>query len=126
MTSCTCVSVGEIDEFYTLYNSVTSAEVPVTCCECGDEIDEGTAFELFVGDNGNDLVAVATCMTCRELRDAFFCNGWIYRYVIEHIHQHIEDMDGEISQSCIADLGPSARDMLCDMIEDYWKEMSDD
>ena len=45
--------------------------------------------------------------------------------IFEYLKEHINEMGGEISEDCIIQLTPKARDKVCGIIEDYWEYYED-
>lgn len=123
---CSCVLVytdGESAEFYS--ESKIVARKYHRCSECGLPISPGEEYEHVSGKWEGSWDHYKTCKICQEIRKAFFCEGWHYTMIYEDLGMHIDEMDGEISEDCISDLSPPARDTLCDLIESYWEGLED-
>ena len=67
-----------------------------------------------------------TCGTCENIRDNFFKSGWLYGEINWALKEHIHESYGDVSESCIAELTPAARDRVCSMIEEYFDEQDDE
>ncbi len=46
-----------------------------------------------------------TCLVCREIRGAFFCDGWTYGQMWEDIEEQLFDV---FNEACIAKLATTA------------------
>ena len=92
------------------------------CCECKEIIKTGERYrkETVEWDNGCKTKN-NTCYGCISIRDTFFCDGWYYEMIFECLKEHINEMGGEISEDCLIQLTPKARDKVCKIIEDYWE-----
>lgn len=93
------------------------------CCECGRTITPGERYEKVAGVWDGEFNTYKTCDDCLSIRDSFFCDGWGYTSIYEHLYQHICDMKGRIGEECILSLTPCARDLVFNAIEETWHEM---
>lgn len=120
--NCSCIYV-ECDEFITLLSDqiIKKAKKEHKCNECGEIISIGDGYrkECFIFEGFN---IHKTCSTCNSIREIFFCDNIIYSEMIYYLEQEIDEMKGDINQTCIAQLISSARNKVCDMIEEYWDE----
>ena len=66
------------------------------------------------------------CLDCASIEAEFFCDGFGFECIWEDLRQHIVDMNGKISSDCLVRLTKSARDDVCDLIEEYWEESDED
>jgi hypothetical protein len=90
------------------------------CCECHRVITIGEKYEYTAGCWEGDFATYKTCSDCRAIRDAFFCEGWLFTHVLENLADYIYDVGGDISESCVAELPPAARATVCELIEQQW------
>jgi len=90
------------------------------CGECGQAIPLGEQYEYVSGKWEDRFAVYKTCSICLSIRSAFYCEGWAFGEVLGDLHEHIGEMDGNISSECLEDMSKSARDKVCDMIEEYW------
>ena len=122
MDECGCIFVddGERSEFATRKMQV--ARKSHKCSECHREILPKEKYEHLRGKWDGVIDTYKTCLECLDIRNIFFCEGWIYGGMREYLRIHIEDMNGQISENCLIDLTPKARDYVCDMIEKYWNK----
>lgn len=129
MTDCSCIAVyvDEGSEFCS--TSTPRARVVHKCCECERAILPGELYERAVNKYQGDLATSKTCLDCVSIREAFFCEGWYYGQIWEHLHEHLHDLvrGGEIPQaSCMLSLTKAARDQICDLIEELWADDDED
>lgn len=90
------------------------------CGECYRDILPGEKYEKITAKWDGDFSTHKTCLDCRSIRDQFF-TSWMYGQIWEHLDNFIADVSGEISESCIAELTPMAREKVCEKIELYWE-----
>ena len=121
--NCSCINI-DIDDGESemdVVEKILVARKEYTCCECGMIILPGDKYEHARGKWNGSFQTFKTCATCKSIRSAFFCNGWSYGRILEDLHDHINDTDGNISSECLSDMPKPARDEVCDMIEEYWE-----
>ena len=101
--NCSCVYVDLNDADYGTIKRRTTEEpesvILLICGECGGQIQIGEIFrkektEYFDRPTMTEI----TCMDCISIRDTFFCDGWYYGMIHEFLQEHINDLDGEISE----------------------------
>ena len=89
------------------------------CRECGREISKGERYNytkyLFDGKWFNDKA----CSDCQSAIDRFFPHGG-YRELWMEIAEEVSSVEGEIPESCISELSLSAREKLCDIMDEYF------
>jgi len=123
MTPCSCVYVDSADSYPEFHHvSTPTARKWHTCCECGRIIISGERYEYVVGLWDNQFSIYKTCLDCLSIRDEFFCEGWFYSSMKEYLYEHIREMRGQISEDCLSVLTPGGRAIVCDMIENEWKD----
>ena len=117
---CSCVYIHDYDgpTFHT--EKIVRARKPHKCGECKQEIKPLERYAVAKGMWDGRLDTHKTCCNCLAIRRAFFCEGWFYGEVLQNLHDHINDVGGDISESCIAELNPVASGMVCDIIQAYW------
>jgi hypothetical protein len=106
-------------------SSSPTARKPHKCCECRREIAVGEKYSLDAGRWGGDWQKFRTCGDCLSIRKVFFCGGFEYETVLEHVGEHINNANGEVSSDWIVQLTPRAADMIFNMIEDVWRGISE-
>lgn len=132
--SCSCINcyVDEESGYILVIEEPLRIETnECMCCECWKIIEPYEAHELFVGISrrytdfdekifpGAPKSTHRTCLSCVSLRDEFFCDGWFFGDIIEDIETHIEDIGGEIPESCLSRLSDEARMHLVELIDYY-------
>jgi len=126
MNDCACVYVGDYDGPEFVSEKIVKARKIHKCGECGREISPGEKYEKVVGKWEGDLSSHKTCVDCLSIRDNFFCNGWAYGGIWEHLQEHLLEMQGSVSSDCLIGLTPKARESVCEHIEDIWERYFDD
>ena len=124
--NCSCINVGmdEDGRATMLTEKIVTARIQHKCCECGVDIVSGDKYFKEVGVYEESFLRYKTCMDCVSIRDAFFCDGWIWTTMWDSIKDHVYQSNGLISESCLADLTSIARGKICELIEYHWKETS--
>lgn len=122
MSSCTCIYTGASDNWpVAFWPTEPIARKEHKCHECKCTIRPGEKYHNDSGKWEDRFYSFKVCVPCREITDAFFCEGFTYGGVFEALYEHIQDHEGKISEWCLADLSPAARAKVCDTIEEYWK-----
>lgn len=85
--SDTCVYMGEGEGAEVASSRVIRARKPQTCCECNDPIRPGDQYEFTSGRWDGAWSSFRTCSQCREIRDRFACDGYIYGRLWEAIRE---------------------------------------
>lgn len=75
--SCIWTSGGE-NPAEVLGTLIVRARKPQTCCECAEPIRPGDRYEVVSGKWDGAWSSFKTCLPCKEIREAFCCEGWIY------------------------------------------------
>lgn len=119
---CGCIYVGDYDPPELYRSTKHTARKNHNCDECGKLISVGEKYEYVFGIWEGKANVHKTCSVCLDIRRVFFCDGWIFEGVFEELHNHIQEVGGEISENCLIDLNLEAREVVCNMIEDYWGE----
>jgi hypothetical protein len=128
LMKCACVYIGEYEPNDFFENKKIKARKDHLCCECGRTIEKGEEYErVSLRQRGDkNFQHYETCSDCLSIREAFFCEGYIFEEQDENLLQHITDMRGEISSECLADLPPRARDHVCELIEQGWRYLEEE
>ena len=91
-----------------------------TCYECSRKIEPGEKYERFVSFGDGSASTYKTCLDCLSVRDILFCR-WIFGEIWQELQEQI--INGtKLSETCIAMLTKTARNRVCDMIEESWDE----
>ena len=122
MNGCSCEIEVDHDNGPEAFSaSDRTARKPHKCGECRRTIEPGEVYrhESGVWDGGPS--SHKTCVDCVSIREVFFC-GYVYGAVLEKLIEHIEEAEGQIGFAPLPKLTPRAREMVCGMVEDYWRE----
>ena len=92
------------------------------CDECLKDINPGDKYEYVSGIWDGEPHSYKTCLDCKSVRDVFF-DRWNYTQIWDDFYD-VFDPDG-IPEKCIAALIPTARDKVCQWIEDNWEEIAE-
>lgn len=127
--SCSCVCVdygGPYAEFYT--ESMVKAKKKHKCCECGKEIEPGETYEKITGKWDSFIETYRTCKNCLNIKEVFFCEGWLFEGMKEALYEHLQDIlyYGEFPGECLVKLESGAREYVCEMIEKIWEDMNEE
>ena len=107
-------------EFHTV--STPKARCTHTCSECGRVVEIGETYERVFGKWDGYTGTYKTCFECLSIRAIFFEGDFEYGGILEYLHEHINEMSGDISEDCIAPLTPKAQGYVCDLINEWWGE----
>jgi hypothetical protein len=123
---CTCMvsfNVGDDDELYIISEKMHYVEV--MCSECKELVDHAL-FTLYLDIDNNPKVNVI-CDDCLSIRNHLFCdfpfNG-LLDALVEAIDESSQDCEQfSISEECMIALTPTARGIVCDLIEEHWDKL---
>jgi hypothetical protein len=73
---CIGGSIDEVCEFIHIQDR--KARKPHKCCECGKEIVKGEKYEHARGKCEGEMWSSETCLVCREIAEAFYCDGRMF------------------------------------------------
>ena len=120
---CSCdASIDDYESAYVCNVTTPKARKPHKCTECGQIIEPGIKYEYVTGIWDGDSHTYKTCPDCLSLRRQFFPRGYYYEGLWENFWNHVDSVDCEIPESCIAALTPGARAKVCAMIEKWWND----
>ena len=97
MSECTCVYVDEYSAPDMYRSMMRVARKSHLCCECGKTINPKETYEYVSGMWEGEFDNHKTCLVCVEIRNIFFCDGWLFESLYEFLTEHIYSVDGEIS-----------------------------
>jgi hypothetical protein len=63
---------------------IVRARKPQKCCECGERINPGDRYEIVSGKWDGEWASFKTCLPCKEIREAFCCEGWTFGFLWEN------------------------------------------
>ena len=116
MDNCACIYVGDYDPPGFYRARIIVAKKIHKCGECHKDIHPSLEYEYVVGSWDGQFNIHKTCSVCLELRNTFFCDGWIFEQIHEHLWEHIQEMNGEIEKDCLCDLSFEAKGIVYEMI----------
>lgn len=123
--SCSCVYVEGEAIYQTIEDKTVRARKCHTCCECGRQIRPGEKYHYFVGKLDMSRGIHKTCADCVSILNVFFCEGRIFGDMLEMLADHIRELDGNVSETCIAPLTEAAKDLVCQMIQEVFDELNE-
>ena len=94
---------------------------PHVCDECKREIGKGEVYRREVVKY-SDLFHHKMCADCLSVREVFFSSGWYFGGLWRDFEDFVVSCDGNISSSQLRMITKPARDKICDMLEEYWKD----
>lgn len=93
------------------------------CGECYRMIQIGEKYKCEKNVYEGELETFKTCTDCMSVRDALFCN-WMYGEIWEAVGEEVNN--GDIPESCLAEMTKNARDKICEMIQERWKDLEEE
>jgi len=121
---CACVYIGDYDNPDFCSTKIRSARKEHKCVECSQLIKVGEKYEDIRGKWESGIERYITCLDCVSLREAFFCDGFLYGGMWENFWSFVSDViEYNFPFSKIAELTPTARSEVCEGIEQIWDEM---
>lgn len=126
-TGCACVYC-DYESMLLLAEDEPMAMKIHRCCECGRNIEKGENYERAVGVSDGSISVFKTCLDCKSVREAFFCDGWGYTVMWSDLWEHLQEVcwDGSApAAECMTGLTPRALEKVCEKIEQIWEETDD-
>lgn len=121
--NCSCIFIDQDDSPAIYEQTDPIARKHHKCSECHRTINPKEQYRRVVGLWDDRFETYKTCSECMDIIGAFFCQGWNFEHVLEDLKEHVSEMNGEISENCLADLSPKARAMVCEIIEKVWENL---
>lgn len=91
------------------------------CFECKTWIKPNVEFRHSIYKHKGRKFNYRICTDCVSLLDLFF-DDWYFGKVRDMIEDMVDENRGQISETCISQLTPSAREFVCDAIERAWND----
>lgn len=123
---CATVDVGVDDYCVELSRATPTARKFHKCHECRKPIQPGERYERISEIYDGKFSEHKTCLGCVSIRNEFFKYGYFFGNIIEAFEEHVAECRGIISESAISRLNDRGRKTVCDMIDEYWKEIEED
>jgi hypothetical protein len=113
------------DKYKVVFEKIDS-RISHKCVECHQKILPGNIVQIYIGldSHDNKKSVHSTCLDCLSIRNNLF-NGWIFGTIWAELEYEIEATNGEIPEDCLRSLTPSARSMVCNLIEEYWEKLAE-
>jgi hypothetical protein len=121
MTDCSCVYIGENECPDLYYTKIRKARKEHRCGECGRPILKNEKYEKVDAASDGIFYHHKTCEDCFSVARSFFCNGLIHGRLWSDLEYHVRDIGGQVSSDCLVPLTKTAREKVCDLIEELWK-----
>jgi hypothetical protein len=125
---CSCeidCDVGADGEWQRFESGMKKAIKQHKCGECHRTIQPGEMYERAGGLSDGTWFHHKTCADCLSIRNVFFTSYW-YEMIIEHTRDNIMDWLGNVPEDCMVQLTASARNLVCEYIEEAWETYFDD
>lgn len=122
MSGCKCsisIDHNEGPTFFSAKDPVAKKEYK--CCECGRVIKPGETYRSESGMWDGRINTYKTCPECYSIRSTFFCS-YVFGEVLENFKDEAEYNDGKFSPDCIAQLIPTAKQVVLDIIKKVRRE----
>ena len=95
---------------------IVKARKSQTCCECREAITPGTHYEIVSGKWEGEWLSFKTCLPCKEIREAFCCEGWVYGSLWEDAQTFLE----EFTTGCLEKLTTAAAK---EKVTEQWRQI---
>ena len=111
MSECGCIYTG-VDSYAPETATIRMARKVHRCCECRQPIEPGQRYEVRAHFEDGSVSTYKTCLSCAEIRNTFFCEGWYYGSVWSDIESAMFDA-GRLNSACLDRLSTvEAKQML--------------
>ena len=124
---CACVYVEDCYDALEFFSkTMRRARKEHKCCECRRMILPAEEYEHVSGKWEGQVETYKTCQDCLSIRREFFCEGFFYEQMFEYLHEHLNEIYGQVSSDCLLALTPAAMTKVCGMIDRLWEDNWDD
>lgn len=117
--NCSCIFIADYEKSEFHNSKIVKARKIHICIECGEKIINDIQYEYTVGLWNEKFYTYKTCLDCLSIRNSFFCDRWGYGVIFEDLWEHLF-YNTKVSSKCMMGLTKTARDKVCDMIEEIW------
>lgn len=109
MADCACLYGGWDDYDGSGFQSSTTrtARKPHACKECRRPIRPGERYEHFSTKYEDRIFTIKTCATCAEIREALYCDGYVFGRMWEDIREQFFEQGG-LNIACVDKLSTVA------------------
>jgi hypothetical protein len=119
--SCSCLYGGfdEFDENGFQCRTVRTARKEHKCVECHQTIEKGQKYSHFSSKNDGRIWTSRTCLSCEDIREALYCDGYYFGRMWHDITEQIFKERG-LTVACIDKLQtPEAKAFIQKRWMDY-------
>jgi len=117
--ACTVSNDYESEDCHWGCREIKRAAKNHTCYECGVSIPVGTAYFYHTVFGDGTASNYKYCSDCQSVTKHFFNNGWFFGSVWDSLFDYLsENWRDDLPSSCICKLPPTARDKVCDILDD--------
>jgi hypothetical protein len=89
MSDCgVCLATYDCDAVF-LGWQIRRCRKPKHCAECGHPILEGELYEYAKGITDGEWWSQNTCLVCKEIGEAFYCDGRCFGNLWEEMHDQV-------------------------------------
>jgi hypothetical protein len=99
-------------EFYNV--KTVTARKSHKCCECFEDIPPMAKYEYSTGCWGGDFQVFKTCLSCKEIRDHFACDGFSFGTLWEDLRENFFPTM-RAGGPCLEGLSPETKGRLFDL-----------
>jgi hypothetical protein len=120
------IDVDLNERYETVVEAIVSSELEQVCGECKRIIEEGEKYEVYVGLDGDRKNHVhITCADCRSVVKGLF-GCFTFGDVWDTLEDEVREINGEVPEACLKGLTKTAREKLCDIIEEVWEDLNEE
>ena len=101
MSECGCLYMGDGEPIDLSQDRVIVARKEHACYECRRVIARGERHELVTGRCEGEWVSYRTCLVCVEIRSALSCDGWVYGWLWQSVHEMFAESAPAFPSGCI-------------------------
>jgi len=124
---CSSVELDCDGEYCTLLkDKIVTARKEHNCYECKSTILPKEQYRYQVTLYEGKIENIKTCLACVSLSKELFNGSHMFGSMLDDLSTHIDEIDGDISESCLVSLHPKARARVCDMLDRYNEEQEED
>lgn len=115
MLCCPLSSYDDGDGSAECYDQrIVTAKKLHKCTECGEDIPSGSRYEYTKGLWEGSWSVFKTCLSCREIRDHFACDGYLFGQLWSDLADNFFP-DMKAGGPCMEGLSPEAKGRLFDL-----------
>lgn len=108
---CPLTSSGDFEGPSCSSTTLRTARKDHICCECDLGIKKGDKYEYTSGVWDGYPDSFKTCLSCKEIRDHFSCDGWMYGHLWSDLEENFFP-SMKAGGPCMEGLSPEAKARL--------------